>query len=297
MKLDKYDNAFTPRLPRCWVVLDLESVVIDETGHKRYQRMERWSPTHDAQPSRRNYTRSEDPCQTPRWVFQTVVTASVMVLAEQPGGGVDVTAFETFSAPECTERQVIAGVLKVLADAPPQAELASWSGASHEAPILVLAACRHGLTLPARWRWLAYNGGDPHRHVDFARSVTGGLRMKPIHQAEVAAALDIPAKLTAPAFSVAKLIKAGRWAEIRDICEGDVITLAMIAARWRVLSDDRSDPFALEDRILRRVIELRPDRPYTAELQMRRDALFAARVARAANDATVLAPWLDAAAA
>lgn len=293
MKLDKYEDAFTPRPPRCWVMLDLESAVIDESGHKRYQRMERWSPAHDAQPSRRHYTRSEDPCQTPRWVFQTVVTASVMVLAEQPGGGVDVTAFETFSAPECTERQVIAGVLKVLGAAPPQAELASWSGASHEAPILVLAACRHGLTLPVRWRWLAYNGGDPHRHVDFARSVTGGLRMKPIHQAEVAAALDIPAKLTAPAFSVAKLIEAGRWAEVRDICEGDVITLAMIAVRWRVLSDDRSDPFALEDRILRRVIELRPNRAYTIDLRMRREALFAARVAQAANDAAVLAPWLD----
>lgn len=293
MKFDKYENPFTPRPPRCWVVLDLESAVIDESGHKRYQRMERWSPTHDAQSSRRSYSRSEDPCMTPRWVFQTVVTAAVMVLAEQPGGGVEVTAFETFSAPELNERQVIAGVLKVLADAPPQAELASWSGASHEAPILVLAACRHGLTLPSRWRWLAYNGGDPNRHVDFARSVTGGLRMKPIHQAEVAAALDIPAKLTAPAFSVAKLIGAGRWAEVRDICEGDVITLAMIAARWRVLSDDRSDPFALEDRILRRVIELRPDRAYTSELQMRRDALFASRLEQAANDATVLAPWLD----
>lgn len=293
MELNLYENAATPRPPRCWVVLDLESAVTDESGHRRYQQMERWSPTDVVQPSRRNYTRSEDPLTTPRWVFQTVVCASVMVLVEQPGGGVDVSAFETFCAPECDERQVIAGVLRTLADAPPQAELASWSGTAHEAPMLVLAACRNGLTLPPRWRWLAYNGGDPKRHVDFARTVTGGLRMKPIHQAEVAAALDIPAKLTVPAFSIAKLIYAGRWTEVRDACEGDVITLALIAARWRILSDGRSDPFALEDRILRRVVELRPNRAYTTELEVRRGARFSAKLAQAANDAAVLAPWLD----
>lgn len=293
MDLNLYDSAHTARPPRSWVVIDLESAVVDESGHRRYQQMERWSPIDAPQPSRRNYTRSEDPLTTPRWVFQTIVCASIMVLVEQPGGGVDVSAFETFCAPEHDERQVIAGVLRVFADAPPQAELASWSGAAHEAPMLVLAACRHGLTLPPRWRWLAYNGGDPKRHVDFARTVTNGLRMKPIHQAEVAAALDIPAKLTAPAFSIAKMIYAGRWAEVRDACEGDVITLALIAARWRILSDDRSDPFALEDRILRRVVELRPDRAYTAELQARREARFSARLVQAANDRAVLAPWLD----
>lgn len=63
MKFDKYENPFAPRPPRCWVVLDLESAVLDESGHKRYQRMERWSPAPDAQPSRRNYTRSEDPAK------------------------------------------------------------------------------------------------------------------------------------------------------------------------------------------------------------------------------------------
>ena len=286
------DNITTPRAPRCWVVLDLESAVLDDTAHKRYQTMERWVPSAD-KPSRRGYLRSEDPLTCPRWIFQTVTSASAMVLIEHIDGGADVLAFETFSAPDLDERGVVAGLLKLLGDAPPNAELASYAGSAHDIPMLVLAACRLGLTIPPRWRWMAYNCGDPKRHFDFARHVTGGLRMNLVHMAEIAAALDIPAKISVPAAAVAKLIKAGRWGDVVEAVEGDVITLALLLARWRKLSDIDADPVIVEDRILRRIIELRPGRGYVAALEMHRHRRFSAQYATAANDAKTLAPWLD----
>lgn len=92
----KPDNIFPPRGPRAYVVLDLESAVTDETGHKRYLAMERWAP-RKGKPPRRGYTRGEDPCLTPRWPFQTIVTASIMVLTENGEGGINVARFTTLS--------------------------------------------------------------------------------------------------------------------------------------------------------------------------------------------------------
>src|SRR3546814_11293130 len=78
----------------------------------------------------------------------------------------------------------------------------------HDIPLIMMAAYSHGLTLPRGWRWLSFGGNDPARHLDFASIVTGGFKIKPIHLAEVLAALDIPAKMNAPAFAVTGLIYA-----------------------------------------------------------------------------------------
>jgi hypothetical protein len=289
----KIDNPFEPRRPRSYVVLDIESAVTDETGHRRYQAMERYTPSNDDQPSRRGYKRSEDPLTTPRWPFQTIVTAAAMVLVEHPDGNIDVSRFVTLSQPDHDERAVIAGLLQVLADAPEGAELVSWAGMLHDVPLLTLGAMRHGLTLPKGWVWLGFGGNDPVRHLDFARTTTGGFKMKPVHMAEVLASLDIPAKISVPAFAVARLIYAGEWDAVQEACEGDVISTALLLGRWRQLHDPRANTFAVEERILRHVIELREGRGYTAALEMRLAARFSDALKNAANDATTLAPWLD----
>lgn len=293
----KIESPFEPRRPRAYVIVDIESAVLDESGHQRYRAMERWAPGHDEGDSRRGYTRGEDPLKTPRWVFQTLVTASAMVLTEHEDGNVDVARFVTLSAPDHSERDVVAGILQVLADAPSNAEFVSWAGSFHDLPMIACAAMKHGLSLPPSWGWVAFGGDGRVRHVDFARVLTGGFKMKPIHQAEYAAALDIPAKMTAAPFMAAKLINAGQFDLVKEICEGDVITLALLLARWRKLLDARADIHVVEDRILRRIEDERPDRGYIPELRARRAASFAKRVGVATNDASVLAPWLDAEAA
>ncbi|KQN80550.1 hypothetical protein [Sphingomonas sp. Leaf62] len=288
----KIDNPFEPRRPRAYVVLDIESAVTDETGHRRYQAMERYVPSNNDQPSRRGYKRHEDPLTTPRWPFQTIVAAAAMVLVEHPDGNIDVSRFVTLSQPDHDERAIVAGILRVLADAPDGAELVSWAGMLHDVPLLTLGAMRHGLTLPKGWGWLGFGGNDPVRHIDFARTTTGGFKMKPVHMAEVLASLDIPAKISVPAFAVARLIYAQQWDAVQEACEGDVISTALLLARWRQLHDPRVGADAVTDRILRRAIEMRSGRGYIAELETRRTRLFAKQCAAAAKDAQTLAPWL-----
>jgi hypothetical protein len=289
----KIDITREPRGPRSYILIDLESAVLDEAGHRRYQDMERWSPSSAGSPSRRGYERHEDPLKTPRWVFQTVVCASVMLMIEHADGNVDVTRFETFSAPQHDERAIIAGVLDVLAGAPRGTELVSWGGAMHDLPVFLCAVLRHKLSLPTDWRWMGYGGDGRVHHIDFARVLTGGFKMKPIHQSEYAAALDIPAKITAAPFMVTKLIYREQWDLVAEICEGDVITGALLLVRWRRLFDDRTEVDAAEDRVLRRICEMRSGRGYVAALQARRDQRFSAQVEKAANDAVTLAPWLE----
>jgi hypothetical protein len=288
----KIDFPAVPRGPRSYVLLDLESAVLDDTAHRRYQRMERWAPNDGALPSRRGYTRGEDPLQTPRWIFQTITTASLMIMTEHVEGGVEVVRFVTYSAPEQDEHAVLSGILSVLADAPADAELVTWGGAMHDVPLLVAGCMRHGLTLPGGWKWLAFGGGNGARHLDLARIMTGGFRMKPIHMAEVLAAMDLPGKLTAPPFALARLIYAERWEEVSQACEVDVLSTSLLLARWRQLHDPRVDPGVVEDRILRQVIELMPNRGYADELRARRSARFAAQVTSAAIEAKTLAPGL-----
>lgn len=288
----KFDDLFTPRRPRAYVILDIESAVTDETAHKRYLAMERWVPDNDDQPSRRGYTRGEDPLRTPRWPFQTIVAAAIMVLVEHEDGGIDVTRFTTLSQPDQDERAIVAGILQVLGEAPQGAEMVTWAGMLHDIPMLSLAAMRHGLTLPKGWGWLGFGGNDPVRHLDFARTTTGGFKMKPVHMAEILASLDIPAKISVPAFAVARLIYAGAWDAVQEACEGDVVSTALLLARWRQQHDGRADIGVVEDRILRRVIELRAGRGYTATLEARRRARFSQAVDDATNDAAALAPWI-----
>lgn len=284
----------SPSAGRSWVIIDLESAVVDDTAHKRFQAMERWVP-EPGKKSRRGYKRSEDPNQTPRWVFQTVTTAVVMVLVEHPDGNIDVQRLETFSAPAHDEAAVISRILDVLADAPTGAELVTYGGRMHDVPILNMAAMRCGLTLPRGWEWLGFGGMGRTPHIDFGHVVTGGYRMKPIHESEVLAALDIPSKIVAPAWTVAKMIYAGAWDQVMEMCEGDVISTALMLVHWRKLFDPRTDIHVTKDRILRRVEALRPDRAYIPAFRKYREQLFAKQQAEAQAKMASLAPWLDAA--
>ena len=273
-------RIFEPAPPRCYIVFDVESAVIDVTGHKRYQAMERWRPSNDDAPSRRGYKRNADPLKTPRWPFQSIVAASIMVMREHPNGNLEVSRFITMSAPDHTESEIAAGILRVFAEAPAEAELVSWAGAWHDVPMLVCAALKHGHALPKSFGWMAWGGDGRVKHIDLCRVLTGGAKMKPVHMSEYVAALNIPAKMTAPAFMVTKFIYDGRWEQVQEICEGDVITTALLLARWRRLLDPRAEIAVVEDRIIRQIEELRAGRSYLDELHKHRLRLHRAMVAR-----------------
>ena len=276
--------------PRCYVVLDLESAVTDQGGHRRYQAMERWSGDPDETESRRGYKRDEDPLKTPRWPFQTIAAVSVMVLFEHCQGNIDVSRFETFTAPDLDEHRILLGLYELLAELPEAAEVVSWGGGWHDLPLLKIAALRHGLSLPRHFAWMAWSGEGKANHIDLCRVLSGGSKMKPVHQTEYAASLNIPAKITAPPFAVAGLIKAGDFGSVVEVVEGDVITTALLLARWRKLLDPRARSDVAENRILRQVEELRSTRRYIPALRAHREMLQRRMMSEAANDPDPVRP-------
>lgn len=270
--------------PRCYIVLDIESAVTDEAGHRRYQAMERWNRDLDETQSRRGYNRDEDPLKTPRWPFQTIAAVSAMVLFEHVQGSIDVSRFETFAAPGLDERGIMLGLYKLLAELPENAEVVTWGGGWHDLPLLKIAALRHGLSLPRHFAWMAWSGEGKANHIDLCRVLTGGSKMKPVHMTEYAASLCIPSKITSPPSAVAGLIKAGDFESVQEVVEGDVITTALLLARWRKLLDPRARSDVAEDRILRQVVELRVERRYIPALRAHRQLLQRRMMTEVAND-------------
>lgn len=262
-----------PGSPRFYAVLDIESAVTNRSGHNRYLAMERFDPAaHDGTP-RRGYDPANDPLITPRWVFQTIHAVSLLVLVESAGGNLEVASMTTLSTAITDELGILKGLLSVLDNLPPGAELVTWGGAWHDLPIITAALLRYGLALPHRWRWMAWGGEGKQPHLDLSRALSAGSKMKPVHLAEYLAALDIPAKLSAPPFAVARLIEAGNFELVEEIVEGDVITLGLLLARWRCLFDDRANHAVVEDRILREVEAIRPRRAYVSALRHHRNLL------------------------
>lgn len=266
---------------RTYAIIDHESSAIDRTAHDRYLRMERFARGLD-QGARNQRGGRNDALHSPRWVFQEIVTASIMICTEHADGNIEPMQFVTLSAPDHDERTIIKGLLDVLDDAPPRTELVSWGGVWHDVPLLVARAMRHGLTLPREWAWMAWGSHGPQKHIDLLRVLTGGAKMKPIHMTELAAALDIPAKLTQPAWAGSRLIEQGDFEAVQEMCECDIITTALLLSYWRQLIDGRAPIEVAQDRILRRVEELRAGRSYIPAITAKRAALFAER-ARAAR--------------
>ncbi len=277
---------------RSYVVFDLESAVIEDTAHRRYLQMERWVPDQTARKSRRGYKRGDCPLQTPRWPFQTIAALSAMVLTEHEEGNLQVMRFVTWSLAKHSEAEIVEGFLQLLKEAPTGAELASWGAAWSDLPILIAAALRYGLSLPAGWEWMAWQGGGRVPHIDLARVLGGDSKMKPCHFGEYAAAQNIPAKLIAKPADVAKLIAAGQFDLVEQVAEGDVIAEALLLARWRKLLDPRAKADVVEDRILRAVEELRPGRGYVLELQAHRAAKFQIALVSSADEAVRPIKWL-----
>lgn len=276
---------------RQFIILDIESAVTDPTAHQRYLAMERFVPNPEGS-GRRGRDLRDDPLLTPRWVFQTIVTAVAMVCIEHEDGNVDVVNMTTLSAPEHDERAIVTELLALMASLPPETELVSYGGVWHDTPVLTAAALRHGLTLPDAWLWLAFGGDGRVRHLDLCRLLTGNAKMKLAHLSEFAAMLDLPAKITQPAWAAARLVADGDFEAVQEMCEVDVITTALLLACWKKLVDDKAQVGVAHDRILRRIEEIRSNRTYVGTLAVWRRERFAKQFAIAANDIAALAPWL-----
>lgn len=264
------------------LIFDIESRATTE-AHTRYQMMERFVPKPDGGDSgRRGQRGPSDPLTTPRWCFQEIVTAVAMKCIGHVDGSIEPVEFVTLSKALLDERAIIQGLFDLIASMPANdAELVTFGGAGHDLPLLVVRAMSHGLSLPRGWGWMAFGGHGKVPHLDLLRVTTGGLKIKPLHMAELAALMDIPAKVTEPAWAAARHIAAENWAKVEEMCESDVATLSLLFASWRGLLDAGCAVDTAHDRICRKIEELRPDRGYTPAFTAKRLAMFRRKQAAA----------------
>jgi hypothetical protein len=264
--------------PRFTVVIDAE-VRYDHAAHSRYQSAERFLPGDAALLSLQQ--QRSDPRVTPRWPCHRIVALSWLVMT-QCEDGLRPVRLETRGMPEQDEPAALKALfhdVEQLGDA----ELVSWGGFNSDLPQILLGAMDAGLRLPrplvgllSPWKRGASG------HVDLMSEVCGGAN--PVHLAEVAARLDLPAKLTCRPDLVSRLMDYGKWASVKAVCEGDVLTTAAILMRRNHLAGGSASVLEATQRLANFIAEHCGHRPYAADwIRHGEDALRTAFAVEAAK--------------
>jgi hypothetical protein len=134
-------------------------------------------------------------------------------------------------------------------------------------PVLRTAALEHGLRLPAQLQ-----SGAPHlqqrrrRHLDLCISSRGGA--KPVHLAEFAIRLGVPAKLAMKAVEVGRAAEQGKWSEVKAQAESDVVTTALLLGRHLYATGELDGSILGADTaIARSVVGSHAHRAFTEDLR------------------------------
>lgn len=274
-------RVFKPAVPRFTVVLDAE-VIYDDAAHARYQAAERFDPT-DTRPMPARKA-AKDPRVTPRWPCQRITALSWLVMTDGVDG-LRPLRLETASRPEQAEADIIRSFFRDM-ESLKAVELVTWGGHHSDLPQILLAAMVAGVPLPSNLAGLAYPWRrEASGHIDLSSRVTGGADA--VHLAEVAAALNIPAKLTCRPNLVSQLMGRGKWSGVRSVVEGDVMTTALILMLWRHLSGETMSRLEAVRRLTRFIAQNCAHRPYAADWvrfgEAELDAAFAAESAKVAH--------------
>lgn len=267
---------------RFYIFIDSESVVA-EGEHASYQAIERFTPRPGQRDSGRRGKRGRhDPLTSPRWMFQQIKVASLLVCATHDDGNIVPVSFDTFSAATLDEKAILEKVFAIVDQFPPDStELVSYGGCWADVPRLLVRGMKYGLVLPRPWHsWVPFGGQGKVPHIDLMRCLTSASKMTASHMAEFAAVMDLPAKMTAVPWAAAELIRRADWQRVEEMCEADCITTALLFARWR-RSFGGPPADVVEDRICRMVEELCPGRRYIPALKARRQAIHDQRVQEA----------------
>jgi hypothetical protein len=115
--------------------------------------------------------------------------------------------------------------------------LVSWNGSSFDLPILHYRALLHGITAAKYWdvgeqdasfKWNNYLSRYHYRHLDLM-DILAGYQTRanaPLH--EIASMLGFPGKSEMAGDKVAEYFLTGKFAEIRNYCETDVLNTYLI---------------------------------------------------------------------
>ena len=192
----------------------------DAFGHATYQAAERFDPDGIER------LRDKDPRIEPRWVFKRPVAISWLLLQEEDGK-LSPASFRCVGLPEMTEVEMLGEFFSAVNALSSNVPIVTWGGSSSDEPQIRLAAMRHGLALPNRFR-VPFEAGKRHGHghVDLMTHLCGDAAR--VHLAEICASLRIPAKVVAAPTATAELITRGRWSQVKAVCEGDTLATAAL---------------------------------------------------------------------
>ena len=177
----------------------------------------------------------------PRQPFHQVVAVSYVQLVREPGEkGTELVVRRVASGGgvKSDERELLAGFFSLIEKRAPQ--LVSFNGRGFDVPVLKYRAMVHSLSCP-RWfsegdKWNNYDARYSHQyHLDLLEVLSDYGASARCSMHEVAAALAVPGKLETAGEDVRGMYESGEIEAIRNYCETDVCTTALLFLRWQLL--------------------------------------------------------------
>jgi 3'-5' exonuclease len=143
---------------------------------------------------------------------------------------------------ECSEREIIERFFDGIERYTPV--LVSWNGSGFDLPVLHYRAMVHGVCAPRYWengsgdqsfRWNNYLSRFHERHTDLMDVLAGYQPRANAPLDEMASLCGFPGKLGMSGDKVWPRILAGRFNEVRDYCETDVLNTYLLYLRFQLM--------------------------------------------------------------
>lgn len=183
----------------------------------------------------------------PRQPFHQVVAISYVQFSREPGeDGSELVLKRVGSGGDAKsgEKELVEGFFGLIQSRAPQ--LVSYNGRGFDVPVLKHRAMVHGVSCP-RWfsegdKWNSYDARYASTyHMDLMELLSDYGASARCSMDEIAAVLGVPGKLDTSGADVRNLYESGQIEAIRNYCETDVLTTALILLNWQRFSGTLSD--------------------------------------------------------
>ncbi|MDO4223157.1 MAG: 3'-5' exonuclease [Acinetobacter sp.] len=141
-----------------------------------------------------------------------------------------------------SEAEIIDKFFKIFQRYQPQ--LITWNGSQYDLPLLMLRGMIHGLSAPALWdqgelhsqkRYNNYVNRYHFSHIDLMDNMAMFHQKHFAKMDDIAVILGLAGKGDESGYLVADYVKQGKWQQLQNYCEGDVVNTWLIYLRWLLL--------------------------------------------------------------
>lgn len=167
--------------------------------------------------------------QCVRWPFHRIVCASWLTLTfEGYGQPPVVSSLTTLGKHPGEEEDIVRAFCSALGTLP-AAILITWGGEVKDIAIIRRAAAQYGILMPPQ-----LVDGNPHTptRIDLCSAVSN--KSNKVHIGEYATAQGLPVKMVMPSKAVGQAAVDGKSSLVRQQCECDVVTTALVLGRYLV---------------------------------------------------------------